>query len=172
LAGGLNLYGYAGGDPINFSDPFGLCPESETGRKCTFRDILKFSVSFGGQAGYTVQAGAVSSSLRAQVWRVGEITVGANVENPLTMSGAEASVTSTVTAFGQGGHVKFDFAASHGEQLTALPESQVVGDEVGGRSVQRSRGTGKVGLKAGVGIVFGFEIDLRALKEVVMPRDK
>jgi uncharacterized protein RhaS with RHS repeats len=27
LAGGLNLYGYAGGDPVNFSDPFGLCPE-------------------------------------------------------------------------------------------------------------------------------------------------
>lgn len=25
LAGGMNLYGYAGGDPINFSDPFGLC---------------------------------------------------------------------------------------------------------------------------------------------------
>jgi RHS repeat-associated protein len=24
LAGGMNLYGYAGGDPINFSDPFGL----------------------------------------------------------------------------------------------------------------------------------------------------
>jgi uncharacterized protein RhaS with RHS repeats len=25
LAGGLNLYGYAGGDPVNFSDPLGLC---------------------------------------------------------------------------------------------------------------------------------------------------
>jgi uncharacterized protein RhaS with RHS repeats len=25
LAGGLNLYGYAGGDPINYYDPFGLC---------------------------------------------------------------------------------------------------------------------------------------------------
>jgi RHS repeat-associated protein len=24
LAGGLNLYGFAGGDPVNFSDPFGL----------------------------------------------------------------------------------------------------------------------------------------------------
>jgi uncharacterized protein RhaS with RHS repeats len=29
IAGGLNLYGYAGGDPINFSDPFGLCKEEE-----------------------------------------------------------------------------------------------------------------------------------------------
>jgi len=26
LAGGLNLYGFAGGDPVNVSDPFGLCP--------------------------------------------------------------------------------------------------------------------------------------------------
>lgn len=26
LAGGMNLYGYADGDPINNSDPFGLCP--------------------------------------------------------------------------------------------------------------------------------------------------
>ncbi len=26
MAGGFNLYGYAGGDPINHSDPFGLCP--------------------------------------------------------------------------------------------------------------------------------------------------
>jgi RHS repeat-associated protein len=25
LAGGLNLYGFADGDPVNFSDPFGLC---------------------------------------------------------------------------------------------------------------------------------------------------
>jgi uncharacterized protein RhaS with RHS repeats len=27
IAGGLNLYGYANGDPINFGDPFGLCPD-------------------------------------------------------------------------------------------------------------------------------------------------
>lgn len=26
LAGGLNLYGYASGDPVNYADPFGLCP--------------------------------------------------------------------------------------------------------------------------------------------------
>jgi len=34
LAGGLNLYGFANGDPINFSDPFGLCPPELTGRPC------------------------------------------------------------------------------------------------------------------------------------------
>jgi RHS repeat-associated protein len=41
IGGGLNLYGFAGGDPVNFSDPFGLCPEdvggngkSETVRDC------------------------------------------------------------------------------------------------------------------------------------------
>ena len=28
FAGGINLYGYAGGDPVNFSDPFGLNPDS------------------------------------------------------------------------------------------------------------------------------------------------
>lgn len=27
LAGGLNLYGFAAGDPVNFTDPFGLCIE-------------------------------------------------------------------------------------------------------------------------------------------------
>ena len=27
VAGGLNVYGYVGGDPVNFSDPLGLCPE-------------------------------------------------------------------------------------------------------------------------------------------------
>ena len=34
IAGGLNLYGFAGGDPINFSDPFGLCPEGEDDFEC------------------------------------------------------------------------------------------------------------------------------------------
>jgi RHS repeat-associated protein len=29
LAGGVNLYGLAGGDPVNFSDPFGLCPAQD-----------------------------------------------------------------------------------------------------------------------------------------------
>jgi RHS repeat-associated protein len=27
LAGGLNLYGFAAGDPVSYSDPYGLCPD-------------------------------------------------------------------------------------------------------------------------------------------------
>ncbi len=30
MAGGLNLYGFANGDPVNFSDPFGLCAQSDS----------------------------------------------------------------------------------------------------------------------------------------------
>ena len=29
LAGGLNSYGYANGDPVSFADPFGLCPDKD-----------------------------------------------------------------------------------------------------------------------------------------------
>ncbi|MGQ0641016.1 MAG: RHS repeat-associated core domain-containing protein [Gemmatimonadaceae bacterium] len=35
LAGGINLYGFASGDPVSYSDPFGLCPYFLTGRPCS-----------------------------------------------------------------------------------------------------------------------------------------
>jgi RHS repeat-associated protein len=37
LAGGLNQYGFAAGDPVNFSDPFGLCAQSDTLETVTVR---------------------------------------------------------------------------------------------------------------------------------------
>jgi RHS repeat-associated protein len=41
LAGGLNLYGFANGDPINFSDPFGLWPDwLEAPGRASFSDIF------------------------------------------------------------------------------------------------------------------------------------
>jgi RHS repeat-associated protein len=34
LAGGLNVYGYASGDPANYSDPFGLCSKADGWTNC------------------------------------------------------------------------------------------------------------------------------------------
>ena len=47
LGGGLNSYGFAAGDPINFSDPFGLCPIAVDGIPCTAEYAPGVSVSSG-----------------------------------------------------------------------------------------------------------------------------
>jgi RHS repeat-associated protein len=41
LAGGLNLYGFAGGDPVNSEDPFGLCPWTGQTRDRNLNDCPK-----------------------------------------------------------------------------------------------------------------------------------
>jgi len=38
LAGGLNVYGFASGDPVDFSDPFGLCPFDDQKRSTDLSD--------------------------------------------------------------------------------------------------------------------------------------
>jgi len=38
IAGGLNLYGYANGDPVNFGDPFGLCTRCSGGDRERYPD--------------------------------------------------------------------------------------------------------------------------------------
>lgn len=38
LAGGLNLYAFASGDPVNFSDPFGLQTDSDSTKSETQSD--------------------------------------------------------------------------------------------------------------------------------------
>lgn len=51
LAGGLNLYRFAGGDPVNFSDPFGLCtPWPE----CWYQAAANWGASRAGVLGTVV----------------------------------------------------------------------------------------------------------------------
>ncbi|MEX0599722.1 MAG: RHS repeat-associated core domain-containing protein, partial [Rhodothermales bacterium] len=53
IAGGLNLYGYANGDPINFSDPFGLdpCEKSSAWTECLAQKVADWGAQRGGAAG-------------------------------------------------------------------------------------------------------------------------
>jgi hypothetical protein len=58
----MNLYGYAGGDPVNYSDPFGLCPPKDTNvQDCEsvsyWRGRASESESVAGKIGNTVMAG-------------------------------------------------------------------------------------------------------------------
>jgi RHS repeat-associated protein len=44
LAGGLNLYGFAAGDPVTYGDPYGLCPDPTAmglgSLQCAIQDIV------------------------------------------------------------------------------------------------------------------------------------
>jgi hypothetical protein len=71
IAGGLNVYGFAGGDPINFSDPFGLCPYSETGVPCT---VVFAAAGITAGAAYGMAAGATGGTVVAPVF--GTILIG------------------------------------------------------------------------------------------------
>lgn len=71
LAGGLNLYGFAGGDPVNFSDPFGLCTPAP---ECFLQAAADWGAKRGGALGKTVLnvAAAVNGITEAtQINRIG-----------------------------------------------------------------------------------------------------
>ena len=51
LAGGLNLYGYANGDPVNFSDPYGLCPQNLSLLRGLLCNSIEATTTFVGAVG-------------------------------------------------------------------------------------------------------------------------
>ena len=61
MAGGLNLYGFAAGDPVNLSDPLGLdpCEASSAWTECLAQALADWGAHHGGTAGkLAVNAGA------------------------------------------------------------------------------------------------------------------
>ena len=61
LAGGLNVYGYSGGDPVNYSDPFGLCPQTVDGIPCAGSTML-IGAGAGAAVGVLVAGTCAASS--------------------------------------------------------------------------------------------------------------
>jgi RHS repeat-associated protein len=81
LAGGMNLYGFAGGDPVNYDDPFGLCPA-----------VLLFAgpVVGGATAAWCTAEIVALGATAAVVWLNKSRTSG---ETPGTAGGREAHKT-------------------------------------------------------------------------------
>ena len=66
IAGGTNVYGFANGDPVNFSDPFGLDPcsslRSTTVAAMLMCESLNFASSVSGRHGFAEMAGSTPPS--------------------------------------------------------------------------------------------------------------
>ncbi|MCA1837877.1 MAG: RHS repeat-associated core domain-containing protein, partial [Actinobacteria bacterium] len=109
LGGGLNIYGFASGDPVNFDDPFGLCPKEAggDGKTQSYSDCAEgtsgynayqASVGRGGMANNI--AGAYHSCVENTVCKWGGIAVatytGSRVAGAALswlVGGAESAVT-------------------------------------------------------------------------------
>ena len=78
VGGGLNAYGFAGGDPVSYSDPFGLCPApdgQDDGKPCpasqilhdAIRNTINDVISTLGDIGNSLMAGLKSLGKEAAI---------------------------------------------------------------------------------------------------------
>jgi uncharacterized protein RhaS with RHS repeats len=94
LAGGLNLYGFAGADPVNFSDPFGLCGKKDEA-PCPV-SFLGISVNAAYGFGFTGGAGVYWTENGIGLYaRYGAIPIGVDIS-----AGTEGGASDSEAAFG------------------------------------------------------------------------
>jgi hypothetical protein len=105
IAGGLNLYGYANGDPVNYSDPFGLCPEFITGRPC--------GTAFAIGVGFVPVIGDAIDIIGALAGR--DLLTGEDI------GGVGVGVTIAGTIFGGSGKLAREGADLAGDAIRRIP---------------------------------------------------
>lgn len=80
----MNLYGFAGGDPVNFADPFGLnpCKTSSAWTECLAQAIADWGAQHGGTAGtVALNAGAALNAAMEASGINGAASVGDAIGN-------------------------------------------------------------------------------------------
>ena len=98
MAGGFNVYGFAGGDPINFADPFGLCPDSLSSKE--LEECEKREKEEGEEARRTLAAYAVcEADIRQTGMAIGTTLLGIGLLERISSTfGAARRVAGTSTA--------------------------------------------------------------------------
>jgi lysozyme len=94
LAGGVNLYSYAGNNPVSFSDPFGLCP------KCKIDDAGKAFIA--KEEGFRANVYADPGGRRT-IGFGHLIMPGENIQGPLTREQGMALMDTDIEQRVQGG---------------------------------------------------------------------
>jgi hypothetical protein len=84
LAGGSNLYGYGAGDPVNNSDPFGLCPPED--RNLEDCESVAYWKDRASQSG---MLGKIGNSVMAGFARLGESLIAEAQGYPVGGCGTE-----------------------------------------------------------------------------------
>ncbi|MCG8470039.1 MAG: lipid II-degrading bacteriocin, partial [Gemmatimonadetes bacterium] len=113
LAGGLNLYGFAGGDPINFSDPFGLMPCDPPEIPCDNPNAAQALAHFVGGSGAPLTMSFLTvntSSVRARdfpdvdaiIGMGGQGTFEIDDRTTLSVPGSQGLVLGNITLSVQG----------------------------------------------------------------------
>jgi hypothetical protein len=147
IAGGLNLYGYANGDPINFSDPFGLCPQRDFDCEDAEKDPKKIEMNrdlrevANAEFPFSVELSGTLGN--------GTVTCGDGCAHSLELGPPQIGGSlNVVVEFGEGGENPFSFnlGASRHTGLSFFENgfSLNIGLAAGGAPISVSAAVGEV----------------------------
>ncbi|MGH7654691.1 MAG: hypothetical protein ACREN6_08515 [Gemmatimonadaceae bacterium] len=93
MAAGVNLYGYAGGDPANSSDPFGLCPPKDENKADCKDDKQKEGKSSSDSNDPRGGTGQPTQSIPLGYIPAGKRVLADGIQITATPQGAQAFAT-------------------------------------------------------------------------------